>query len=233
MRTSREGLAPIEGRASRIRPYDMLILASTILALIAMVVLLLPAIPQTIANLAYILDFSLSFVFLVDFLRNLVYAPERRKYLLRWGWMDLLGSIPALITLPAWRILRLLRLARIVQMFRQMRGGNAPQRMVEHRGESLLSIIVFIGMIFIWLSSTVILTVEQTDPNANIRTSGDALWWAIVTFSTVGYGDRFPVTSGGRLFAVILMLGGRHLDAWWGCPFLGADGLRDSKHLLP
>src|SRR6266508_1257773 len=49
---------------------------------------------------------------------------------------------------------------------------------------------------------------KQDADGANITTFGDALWWSTTTVTTVGYGDRFPVTTGGRLIAVALMVGG-------------------------
>lgn len=56
--------------------------------------------------------------------------------------------------------------------------------------------------------SFVVLDVERDVPEANIRTAGDALWWAITTSTTVGYGDQFPVTPTGRVLGGVVMLCG-------------------------
>ena len=71
-------------------------------------------------------------------------------------------------------------------------------------GASLGCILAVILIIF---SSISVLQFE-TDPNSNIKTAEDALWWSYVTITTVGYGDKFPVTSGGRVIGVLLMTAG-------------------------
>jgi voltage-gated potassium channel len=66
---------------------------------------------------------------------------------------------------------------------------------------AILSIMIVAG-------SSSILIAESGDPNANIKTSEEALWWSFVTLATVGYGDYYPVTTGGRIIAVVMSLGG-------------------------
>ena len=64
-----------------------------------------------------------------------------------------------------------------------------------------------LAIILIIFASISVLQFE-TDPNSNIKTAEDALWWSYTTITTVGYGDKFPVTTGGRAIGVILMTGG-------------------------
>jgi voltage-gated potassium channel len=70
-----------------------------------------------------------------------------------------------------------------------------------------LTAVTVIAVLRIIFSAIVILQVE-TDPNSNIKTAEDDIWWAYVTTTTVGYGDRFPVTTVGRIIGAILMTGG-------------------------
>jgi voltage-gated potassium channel len=68
--------------------------------------------------------------------------------------------------------------------------------------------VIGLAVVAVGLGSVAMLDVERGDPDANITTFGDALWWATSTVTTVGYGDRFPVTLEGRLIAFALMLVG-------------------------
>jgi voltage-gated potassium channel len=74
----------------------------------------------------------------------------------------------------------------------------------KNRVQGTFSAVATIAVLMVIFSAIAILQVE-TDPNSNIKTAEDALWWAYVTFTTVGYGDKFPVTTEGRIIAALLM----------------------------
>ena len=73
--------------------------------------------------------------------------------------------------------------------------------------QGTLTSVLIIAVLLIIFSSIAILQVEH-DPKSNIKTASDALWWAYVTITTVGYGDRYPVTEEGRILAAVLMTAG-------------------------
>ena len=78
----------------------------------------------------------------------------------------------------------------------------------EQRAQSaLLAVLLFI-ILLLEFGSMAMVWAEEGAPNANITTGGDAVWWAYVTITTVGYGDQFPVTSAGRFIGVLVMTGG-------------------------
>ena len=184
--------------------YDLFIFLTTILALLVVLVFTFPGSSPGERSIALALDFLISLVFLGDFLRSLVKAPDRREYM-RWGWLDLLGSLPAH---PA---LRLLRVARLIGIYRLMsRVGMREMLRVyrKQRAESVFWTTLFISMLVFALSSLVILAFENGADGAEIKTGADALWWTIVTVTTVGYGDLVPITNAGRGFAALLMLVG-------------------------
>lgn len=132
--------------------------------------------------------------FVVDFAVRLALADERRRYALA-HWYDV-----ALIALPMLRPLRLLRLLAFARVLNRSATSGLVGRVSTYvAGTALMAV---------GLGAVAVLDAEQDAPGANITTAGDALWWACTTVTTVGYGDRFPVTTEGRFVAVALMLVG-------------------------
>ena len=191
--------------------YEMFILVLTVLSLVVMVALLLPFNDATI-KLLTVYDNMICVVFLGDFAMNLARSSPKRAYLVgRRGWLDLLGSIPALGVFRLTALLRLARLSRFTRITRLLRGQNKKslvQDVVTHRGQYAAFITVLAAFIVLTVSSVMVLQFEGASPDANITTGGGALWWGIVTLTTVGYGDEFPVTMLGRITAALVMLSG-------------------------
>ena len=191
--------------------YEMFILVLTVLSLVVMVALLLPLNDATI-KLLTIYDNAICVVFLLDFAMNLARSNPKRAYLVdRRGWLDLLGSIPALGVFRLTALLRLARLSRFARITRLLRGQSKKtlvQDVVAHRGQYAAFITVLAAFTVLTVSSVLVLQFEGRSPDANITTGGGALWWSIVTITTVGYGDEYPVTLMGRLVAVLVMFAG-------------------------
>jgi voltage-gated potassium channel len=144
-------------------------------------------------------------LFLVDFVVALTTAKNKWRYLYTWGWLDLLSSIPAL---PAARIGRVARIFRIVRVIRGIRATRLLAALVmRKRGENTFLAAALVGVLLTITCGAAILHFEA-HADGNIKTADDAVWWALVTITTVGYGDRFPVTTEGRVIAVVLMFAG-------------------------
>lgn len=86
---------------------------------------------------------------------------------------------------------------------------------LERRAEAMFLAAALISILMVVFSSVAILQFEAEVPGANIKTAEDAIWWAYATMTTVGYGDRYPVTSGGRIVAATLMTAGVGLFGTW------------------
>ncbi len=179
-----------------------------ILSVLALVTLAVEAVFPLDQNARTVLGFADAVVcglFFIDFLVSLYRAESRKKYLLTWGWLDLVSSIPTL------DILRWGRLARIARIFRVLRGIRSARILavfiLEKRSQSAFLAVALLSITLVTVSAISVLHFEA-GADGNIKTPEDAVWWAVVTVTTVGYGDRFPVTSEGRFVGAILMAAG-------------------------
>lgn len=145
------------------------------------------------------IDWALTAIFVAEFAARFGASFDRRAYL-QGHWVDLLALIPAV---RGFRLLRLLRLLRLVRSFAGMyRAMGQFERLARHRG-LLLLLIVWLAVVVI---SSMSFYVAEVDRNPAIHSPVDALWWGVVTLTTVGYGDISPVTGEGRLAATVLMV---------------------------
>jgi voltage-gated potassium channel len=125
---------------------------------------------------------------------------------MKWGWIDLLSSIPVVDPLRWGRLVRVVRVIRLIRAFRSMRSLSIYFLRHEKLG-SVGAVMTVFGLIVSFAAITV-LYVEVDAPGSTIRSPGDAFWWALVTVTTVGYGDFMPVTPEGRFLASLLMIAG-------------------------
>ncbi len=133
-------------------------------------------------------------VFIAEYLFRLGLATQRARYFLR-HLPDL-----AILVLPFLRPLRVLRLVVLLKVLNRRAADSLHGRIAVYvSGATVL---------LVFCASLAVLDAERGRPNSNIETFGGALWWSVTTVSTVGYGDRYPVTNDGRLVAVMLMIGG-------------------------
>jgi voltage-gated potassium channel len=191
--------------------YNIFILVLTIFSLAIMVLLLLP-VTAAEHDLLLLYDNAVCVIFLIDFGFNLTGAKPKRAYFIsQRGWLDLLGSIPSIGVFQVGALLRLARLSRLARITRLLRGQAGKDLVIDvlkNRGEYAAFITVLLAGIVLSVASILVLEFESRSPDSNIKTGGDAIWWGIVTITTVGYGDFFPVTMLGRITAVFVMFAG-------------------------
>ncbi len=192
-------------KTKKITAYDLVI---GILAIFSLVILILPIIlplsPST-ADLLSTVENLLCIVFMADFLRSLFRAPSKWRYFLKGGgWLDLLGSLP-FAKFALFRFARLFRIARVV---RTLKGNDFRKMLTDQLAQSTLLFTFVIALMLIFTIAGLVLFAEKGNPHANITTYPNAVWWAFVTITTVGYGDYYPVTALGRIFAIVLMFSG-------------------------
>lgn len=185
--------------------YQLLMLSLCVFALVGLAADRFLSPGPEMARLIQHADFAVCVLFLLDFVYTFATARNRLRYTLTWGWIDLLSAIPAV------DVLRIGRAARIMRIFRVLRGVKATRilssAVLERRAQSAFMAASLVTVLLVVLASAAILSFEDVS-DANIKTAEDAIWWAWVTVTTVGYGDRFPVTAEGRLVGALLMAAG-------------------------
>jgi len=204
----------------KLNPWDWLVLVVAVVSLLLVLLETFLHIPPHVLPLLRDIDRLSCLIFLAD----IVVRWRRERWAAsfwRWGWIDLLASIPfdpAFRSLQAIRIYRFVRLIRVLKKLNTLTTGTS-------LNEKLLA-LPGIALVMVFFSTMLMVEVERSAPNATIKTGGDALWWALTTVTTVGYGDMYPVTTEGRIIAAVLMLIGIAL-------FGSMSAIVTSKLILP
>jgi voltage-gated potassium channel len=190
-------------RFERATELPLLVLALAMVPLLA--VPLLVDLPSGVETAFVAADWFIWAAFAIEYIVRLVLTPDRWRFVRR-QWPDLL-----IVVLPFLRPLRVIRSARALRVLRLARfaavlgavGQGARRLLVRHQLHyALLVILIVIGA-----SASLAFLVEEGGEGP-IDSFGDALWWAVSTVTTVGYGDTFPITPAGRGIAVLLMVTG-------------------------
>jgi len=178
-----------------------------VLSIIVLVMLLVSAVTRLnpeVERIFQIFDFFACLIFFGDFLSRF-FKAENKTAFFKWGWIELLACIPAIDILRAGRLLQVLPLLGLMRSL-----GSRYALMAEikkHKHQSIFSSVFLTTVILVTASSSAILIAEVV-PESNIRSAEDAIWWSVTTMTTVGYGDKYPVTTGGRIIAMALMVCG-------------------------
>lgn len=148
------------------------------------------------------LDLVICSLFLLQWTVDFIRSANKKEYLSN-RWVELLASIPLYEPLRFGRIFQIIRVVRLIRS-----GKHIFREIHSNRREATLASILFLLVMLLTLGSGLMMFAEIDAPGANIQSGSDALWWAFVTVSTVGYGDHFPVTDTGKLLAAVIIICG-------------------------
>jgi hypothetical protein len=183
--------------------YELFIAALSILSIVNVVLIYAYRDDKNMQDVLFVMNGLMSFIFSVDFLFRLFTAPTKSDYFLRqFGWADLLACLP----FKRIKVFRIFRLVRVFRLMRESGLKRTGRTLVRNRAGSALMTLLLLGILVLEFGSLQILRLEQHADGANITSASDALWYVIVTISTVGYGDRFPVTDTGRFMGALIII---------------------------
>lgn len=195
---------PKPEKDDRLNLFGIFILILSVYVIAAVLIDTLFTIDPEISRILRIFDDFVCVIFLIDFINRFSKAKSKWQFM-RWGWIDLISSIPTFEYLRLGRIFRMIRLLRIVRAIKSTR--ELVHHFRKNRVESAMTSMALLAILLLIFSSITILKAEDV-PNGNIKTASDALWWAFGTVTTIGYGDYYPVTTLGRIIGGILILFG-------------------------
>jgi hypothetical protein len=175
--------------------YEIFIGILSILSIVNLVLMYVFSTEEALQLVLWVMNALFSVIFLGDFIFRITTAPSASGYFFRgFGWADLFASLP----FPQLKILRVFRLLRVARLLRDVGPRTIWTTLVHDRANSTLMTLLLLGVLVLQFGSLGILAIEGHAENANITSASDALWYTIVTISTVGYGDQYPVTNLGR-----------------------------------
>ncbi len=200
MSQSETAPTPVDRSELKSTTYEFFMLAVAILSIANLPLLVIYPSDSQQWYLVGFIEIALTLIFVIDFLYRLKTAPSRTGYFVHQrGFLDLLSCLPGL------RIFRLFRILRAVRIVRRLGGPRVFRELRQELASGALYLVVFVGILTLEVVGLLELHFEEDAPGANITTAGDALWWGYVTATTVGYGDQFPVTTGGRLSGLLML----------------------------
>lgn len=192
------------------RWFDLSIQFLIVLSLISFTIETLPNLTPALQNILRYFETVTVVIFTIEYLLRLFVSDKKFRFILSfYGLIDLFAILPfylALgIDLRSIRIFRMFRLFRIFKMLRFTRAITQLSKAFKSIKEELI-LFMILSSFLLYLSSVGIYYFEhQAQPDV-FKSVFHSLWWAIATFTTVGYGDIYPVTAGGKIFTSIMLL---------------------------
>lgn len=199
-----------EGDTTAGRAFDLFIQLLIGISLVSFAMETLPGLAQGWRQDLRILEIVTVVVFSAEYLLRLTVADSKARFILSfYGLVDLAAILPFYIAsgidLRSIRVLRMMRLFRILKLGRYSRAINRFHQAFRIAREEVL-LFLSASLILLYVSAVGIYYFERDAQPGAFGSVFHSLWWAVATLTTVGYGDAYPVTAGGRIFTAIVLL---------------------------
>ena len=192
--------------------FDIFIQLLIILSLVAFSIETLPNLSSETREVLRIFEIVSIAIFTMEYLLRLGVSDSKLKFVFSfYGLIDLLAILPFYLSTGIdLRSIRVFRLLRLFRIFKALRYSNAIRRFRLAFGaikEELVVFIVATGLV-LYVSAVGIYYFENEVQPEQFSSVFDCLWWAVATLTTVGYGDVFPITVGGKIFTFVMLIMG-------------------------
>lgn len=183
-------------------PFELAMMLLSLLSVVIVLVMTFGRLDGETYRLLFFIDTTICLIFMANFFIGL-FRARNKTYYLRHHWIDFIASIPAI---EALRIARVFQILRVIRLIRMSRSLLLP--LIKQRKQTTLASLLVAMVTILTFASIIILLVESGTEGANIQTAEQAIWWALVTISTVGYGDYYPVSTAGHIVGGIVIVSG-------------------------
>jgi voltage-gated potassium channel len=192
------------------RWFDITIQLLIVISIVSFSLETLPDLSERATKTLRIIEIITVGIFTVEYLLRILVADNKLKFILSFfGLVDLLAILPFYIAtgldlraLRAIRLLRTIRLLKLVRYSRAVQRFLVALRMIKEE----LALFLFLALILFYLAAVGIYYFEREAQPEVFASIFDALWWAVVTLTTVGYGDMYPITVGGKVFTFLIVM---------------------------
>lgn len=182
-----------------------------ILSIILFTIITLPNLTAETKKIILITEYIITVVFIIEYVIRIICAENKIKFIFSfYGLIDLIAILPILLgmfNLNFVRIFRLLMLMKIMKIVRYSKSLNIFFKAIISVKEQLI-MFTFLSLFVIYLSATGIYFFERQAQPEVFASILHSMWWAVATLTTVGYGDIYPITFGGKLFTSLILIVG-------------------------
>ncbi len=202
------------------KAFDVALLIAILLSVVVVMLETTPSVNEEIGGILHIVEWTLTIFFTIEYALRLYCVTKPVKYALSFfGIVDLLAILPTYISLLLTgaqallviRILRLLRVFRIFKLVNYMRQGRVILAAMRNSGPKIAVFVLFV-LLLVTIFGSIMYLVEG-GKNPGYDSIPRSIYWAIVTLTTVGYGDILPITSFGQFMAACIMILGYSIIA--------------------
>lgn len=202
-----DGAHPVYGRRVAFVLQFLIVFSAVAIAVETM-----PGLPPRLISVLWAAEVCVLVVFAVEYGLRIWSAPNRWRYIFSpLGIVDFIAVVPSILLAGTdLRMLRLLRVLRLLRLLKLLRYMRAADRLIKAFNSVVDELVIFfaLALLTIFLSAAGIWFFEHEAQPEVFTSIPHSFWWAIATLTTVGYGDVYPITLGGRIFTFcILMIG--------------------------